>query len=287
MLTPKPFDLKLIIMGDNQVAFDSVCCAIIGVDPLSVDHIRLAAERGFGPTDLRQIRLSGDVTLEEAQRRAKGFQVGLIRVEKYFEGSHITAYAGPPPEPEHSNYCWGGCPGAMEEAIEILRAYDKQCDEKMPRIHVVFGAYEGPIPAKPGEKVVFIGDCATWKGQLGNELVQVESLYQNRGKRDPYYVQPQDIYGKMASVMARVTANRNNTYLRLSGCPVSVAEQVLTLVALSDVKNPYFDPAQVVTYNKGYLAWKSQQAFARLRGKAYQVHGAAPRGQAASKLPTD
>ena len=33
MLTPTPFDLKLIIMGNNQVAFDAVCCAIIGVDP--------------------------------------------------------------------------------------------------------------------------------------------------------------------------------------------------------------------------------------------------------------
>src|SRR5512140_3111358 len=42
MLTPKPFDLKLIVMGNNQVAFDAVCCAIIGLDPRSVEHIRLA-----------------------------------------------------------------------------------------------------------------------------------------------------------------------------------------------------------------------------------------------------
>ena len=284
MLTPKPFDLKLIVMGDNQVAFDSVCCAIIGVDPLSVEHIRLAAERGFGPTDLSQIALSGDVTLEAAKARARGFQVGLIRVEKYFEGSHITAYAGPPPEPEHSSYCWGGCPGAMEEAIEILRAYDKQCDEKMPRIHVVFGAYEGPIDAKPGEKVVFIGDCATWKGKINGDLVQIESLYQDRGKRDPYYAQHQDIYGKMASVMTKVTSNRKKPYLRLQGCPVSVAEQVLTLVALSDVKNPYFDPAQILTYNKGYLGWRSQQAMQRLRGKSYQIQGLTARGDAAPNM---
>jgi len=30
MLTPTPFDMKLIVMGNNQVAFDAVCCAIIG-----------------------------------------------------------------------------------------------------------------------------------------------------------------------------------------------------------------------------------------------------------------
>jgi len=27
--------MKLIIMGNNQVAFDAVCCQIIGIDPLS------------------------------------------------------------------------------------------------------------------------------------------------------------------------------------------------------------------------------------------------------------
>src|SRR5271165_282064 len=98
MLTPIPFDLGLIIMGNSQVAFDSVCCQIIGVDPATVDHIRMAAERGFGTMDLSKIEIGGDVTLEEARAKAKGFKVGLIRVEKYFEGSHITAYAGPPPE---------------------------------------------------------------------------------------------------------------------------------------------------------------------------------------------
>ena len=33
MLTPIPRPLNLIIMGNSQVAFDAVCCAIIGVDP--------------------------------------------------------------------------------------------------------------------------------------------------------------------------------------------------------------------------------------------------------------
>src|SRR5688572_27668532 len=77
MLTPIPRKMNLIIMGNNQVAFDAVCCQIIGLDPNEVDHIRLAAERGFGPTDLSKIEITGDVTLEKAQERAKGFKVGL------------------------------------------------------------------------------------------------------------------------------------------------------------------------------------------------------------------
>jgi len=46
-----------------------VCCAIIGVDPQSVDHIRLASERGFGTTDVSRVRITGDVTLDEAKAR--------------------------------------------------------------------------------------------------------------------------------------------------------------------------------------------------------------------------
>ncbi|MBT8494975.1 MAG: DUF362 domain-containing protein, partial [Deltaproteobacteria bacterium] len=164
MLTPIPRQMGMIIVGNSQVAIDSIGCRILGLDPRSVDHIRLAEEYGFGSTALEDVELGGDVTLEEAQKRAEGFQVGLVRVEKYFEGTNISAYAGPPPEGEQSDYCWGGCPGAIEEAIEVLRLFDETIDAKMPHIHVVFGAYDGEIPAAPGEKVIFMGDCAEWKG---------------------------------------------------------------------------------------------------------------------------
>jgi hypothetical protein len=284
MLTPKRFDLKLIVMGNNQVAFDAVCCAIIGLDPKEVDHIRLAAERGFGPLDLSQIRLGGDVTLAAARERAKGFEVGLIRVEKYFEGSKITAYAGPPPEAEHSDYCWGGCPGAIEEAIEILRLYDEQCDEKMPRMHVVFGAYEGPIDAKPGEKVIFIGDCAHYEGTVGGQLVKIENLYKERGTKDPHHARHDDIFAKMATVTAKVAAARNKPTVRLSGCPVSVAEQVLALVSLGGLKNPYLSGENIVTFNKGYLSWRAATLMQRLQGQSYQRPGPFARGQAAPEM---
>ena len=280
MLTPTPFPLKLIIMGNNQVAFDAVCCAILGLDANTVDHIRLAAERGFGTTDLAKIEVTGDVTLEEAQARAKGFKVGLIRVEKYFEGTNITAYAGPPPDSEKTDYCWGGCPGAIEEAIEILRLYDKETDTKMPRLHVVFGAYDGPIDAGPGEKVVFIGDCATWEGKLGDQLVQIRSKYKARETKDPHHAKHDDIYAKMVSVTTNLARMRNEPYMRMEGCPVSVAEQVLALVSLGKTKNPYFAPDQIAGFNRAYLGWRAVQAFQRLSGKAYQMPGACHRGNA-------
>ncbi|HWN66191.1 MAG TPA: DUF362 domain-containing protein [Haliangium sp.] len=287
MLTPSPFELGLVIMGNSQVAFDAVCCEIIGVDPRSVAHIRLAEEYGFGTADTDGVTISGDVTMEEAKQRAKGFRVGLVRVEQYFEGTNITAYAGPPPEREHSDYCWGGCPGALQEAIEVLRRYDESCDQKMPRLHVVFGAYEGPLDVQPGERVVFIGDCASWNGQIGNELVQISSTYRERDTKDPHQAVHDDIYKKMATTTAKLVANRNKTVVRLEGCPVSVAEQVLTLVGMSEIRNPYLAPDQILKFNRGYLGWRGRVMLNRLMGKRYQQRGNfQARGQAAPEVAT-
>jgi uncharacterized protein (DUF362 family) len=284
MLTPIPFPLHLVILGDNQVAFDAVCCHIIGVDPLSVEHIRLAHERGFGPVDLAAITLEGDVTLEAARARAKGFKVGLVRVEKYFEGTQITAWAGPPPEGERTDYCWGGCPGAIEEAVEILRRFDEHFDQRGPRIHVVFGKYEGPIPCQPGEKVVFMGDCAEWKGTLNNQLVTIRSTYKHRATKDPYHATHDDVFVKMAAVAAKVKRAGGEPYVRFEGCPVSVSEQVLALCFLLGAKNPIFDMKESIPFNRAYLQWRAATALRRLQGIPYQIHGACHRGDARPEL---
>ncbi|HSL94467.1 MAG TPA: DUF362 domain-containing protein [Thermoleophilia bacterium] len=266
MLTPVPFDLGLVIMGDNQVALDAVCCAIIGVDPGSVEHVRAAHEHGLGPVDLAAIEVSGDVSLEEARRRARGFKVGLARVEEWFEGSNISCHAGPPTEDGVPDYCWGGCPGTLVEAISVLRRFDAATDRKMPRVHVVFGAYEGEIPAAPGEKVIFVGDCTTWRGRIGGREVSVERLPPTYARTDPHDARHQDIYTKMALVTYRLLKAKGRDHVRLRGCPISVAEQVLMLANVSGAKNPYFDPRIVVDFNRAYLGWR----LAALRRGRYQ-----------------
>lgn len=287
MLTPIPFPLGLIIMGDNQVAVDAVCCAIIGVDPDTVAHIRLAADRGFGPTSLGDIRMVGDVSLNEAKERASGFRVGLIRVEDYFKGTHIRAHAGPPPGGSGGDYCWGGCPGAMEEAIEILRVYDAACDEKMPRMHVVFGSYDGPIDAKPGEKIVFMGDCATYHGFAAGRRLDLESLYVDRSEKSVYDASADDIYVKMAKVGWKLWQGRNEDVLRMPGCPVSVAEQALLLIRLARMSNPFLDPSYAFSFSHSYLSWRTRTALKRIFGEPYQQAGPSVRGAArpAQSLP--
>ena len=286
MLTPIPFDMGLIIMGNNQVAFDALCCHIIGLDPLSVEHIRLAYERGFGPVSLDKIEVIGDLTLEEAQKRAEGFRVGLIRVEEYFQGTNIDAYAGPPPDSDADDYCWGGCPGAMEEAIEIMRMFDDKTDEKTPRTHIVFGNYKGKIDAKDDEKVIFIGDCTSFHGTIKGKNVSFESAYLDRSSKSPYDAENPDIFRKMISVEKLWFQKRNDNVMRILGCPVSVAEQVLLLVKLGKLKNPYFDTSEVMTFSNCYFSSKTKMAIERLTGKPY-LRDDVERGDAKTLLNDD
>jgi uncharacterized protein (DUF362 family) len=291
MLTPIPFDLGLVIMGDNQVAVDAVCCRIIGVDPLSVAHIRMAWEAGFGPVEADAIPLAGDVDLAAAQARAKGFRVGLVRVEDYFADTNIRAYGGLPPARAHggsagataesSDYCWGGCPGALEEAIEILRMYDADASSKVPPTHVVFGRWDAPLDVKPGEKVIFMGDCAEYRGPLGNAGdVSVDSLYRDRKSMSPLDAKHEDIFVKIFRVARETRSLRRKDFIRLSGCPVSVAEQVLALVEHGGLPNPYLDLEVAPRFLSTYFSWRTRTMLQRLVGRAYNQAGPAERGLA-------
>ncbi|MEC7241202.1 MAG: DUF362 domain-containing protein [Myxococcota bacterium] len=283
MLTPIPFDMNLVILGDNQVAVDSVCSRIIGLDPAEIQHIALCAERGLGSLNLEDISIEGDVTLAEAQQQAAGFQVGLKRIETYLDGSKIKGYSGPPPAEEKTDYCWGGCPGALQESIEILRQIDTNYDEKLKPMHVVFGAYEGPLNVQPGEKVIFMGDCACWKGKIGDEEIDVQSLYLDpRKHKDPYHTKMTDIFVKMLVVLRNIFRRRKSQVVRVGGCPVSVAEQTLYVAQLGGVKNPYIQPSLARPFVASWIAWRFNQFTRWVRGAPYQrALGPDERGEAA------
>jgi len=55
--------LGLIIAGQDGLAVDAVCAAVMGLDPKKVKHLRLAYEKGLGNWDLNTIEIRGE-TLE-------------------------------------------------------------------------------------------------------------------------------------------------------------------------------------------------------------------------------
>lgn len=57
--TMDPFIGNVILASDDQVAIDAIAAKIMGFEPLDIDYIRIAHERGLGMGDVDQIDIAG------------------------------------------------------------------------------------------------------------------------------------------------------------------------------------------------------------------------------------
>jgi len=266
MLTPTPFDMGVILMGTNSCAVDTVGCHMVNVDPSDLIHLRLAAGRGFGPMDISQIDVGGDVPLEALQRKNRDFEFCLERIDDYFGAdSNLRCTIGRFPENHSPDYCWGGCPGALQEAMHIFRGFDAQVDGRMQKIHYVVGEVDGPLDLDPDERVVFAGDCTRWAGEIDGRPVRIDSGYRNTAEVDESKTPSYDMLAKVGRAMVHTTINRNSRYIRIRGCPVSVAEHVFYLAALGRIPNPLFDFRLLVPNTMDYARMRLHRAMNRLR----------------------
>jgi Pyruvate/2-oxoacid:ferredoxin oxidoreductase delta subunit len=55
----RPRPVGRILASPNAVALDAVMAAMMGLDPARVPTLRIAGDRGLGPTDLAAIRIDG------------------------------------------------------------------------------------------------------------------------------------------------------------------------------------------------------------------------------------
>lgn len=55
-----PVRSNVILAGVNMVSVDSVGSAVMGLDPLTIRHVQMAAERGLGTANLDEIRIIGE-----------------------------------------------------------------------------------------------------------------------------------------------------------------------------------------------------------------------------------
>jgi len=267
MLTPTPFDLGAIVMGTNACAVDTVGCHMVSVDPQELIHLKMAAERGYGPMDLEEIEVGGDFPLEEVREKTKDFQFCLERIDDYFpKGGNLTCTVGTFPEGHSADYCWGGCPGALQEAIHVLRGFDPEVENKMKKIRYVVGKVEGPLFLEPDERVIFAGDCTSWEGNLNGEKVKIEPSYRSPAAVDARKTQSNDMLMKLSSALWDCFENRNSRYVRMKGCTLSVAEHVNYLSSLGKVKNPNLDPRLSISATWAYWQMRAGRAMNRLFG---------------------
>jgi hypothetical protein len=263
MLVPEPFPLGLVIIGNNAIATDAVCCQIAGLDPRDVDHIRMTAERGWGPLDLADIQVDGDVTIEEARQRAEG-QLGAKRIDDDFNSdSTLEVHVGPPPDTY--NYCWGGCPGAFQEGLAVIQRLQPAVRTEARPLHIVMGAYDGEIRAEKDERVLFVGDCARWTGKVAGETVDIPFLYKQRHLVRPEHATAADLVQVILRYFRNRWRYRFRRVLRVPGCTVGVSEAVLYLAGLGRTKNPYFDLRLATRFMLNWVLLKVFRFFGKRR----------------------
>lgn len=253
MLTPTPFDMGVIVMGNNSCAVDTVGCHMVNVHPDDLTHLRYAAQRGFGPMDLDRIDIDGDIALEDLQQRNRGFEFCLERVDDYFKAdTGLRCTVGKFPEEHSPDYCWGGCPGAVQEAMHIFRGFDPGVDRQMGKLRYVVGQVEGPLDLEPDERVIFAGDCTCWEGKIDGQTVKIDSCYRSSNQVDESRTPSYDMLAKVGRAITHAALNRGSRWIRIKGCPVSVAEHVHYFAAFGKISNPMFDPRLLLPITLDY-----------------------------------
>ena len=257
-------------MGVNPCAVDTVCCHMVHVNPADLVHLRLASQRGLGPDRLEEIQVLGDFPLEEVREKTKGFRFCMERIDDYFGAeSHLSCTVGAFPEEHSPDYCWGGCPGALQEAMHIFRKYLPGVDREMRKIRYVVGKVEGPLELAEGERVIFSGDCTAWQGTIDGEKVAVRSSYIRNCERDVRKTKSNDLLLKTLGALWRCLIHRPSRHIHVKGCPVSVAEHVTYVSSIGKIGDPNFDPKLALPVSIAYWQMRINRLWNRMVGWAF------------------
>jgi uncharacterized protein (DUF362 family) len=257
MLTPSPFPMEAIVMGVNSCAVDTVGCHMVHVDPHDLIHLQFAAERGFGPIQLDEIEVSGDFPLEEVQEKTKDFEFCLEHIDDYFgKDSNLTCTVGTFPESHSPDYCWGGCPGALQEAMHIFRGFYPNVEKEMKKIRYVVGRVEGPLDLEEGERVIFAGNCTSWEGTINGQSVKIKNSYKTSTQVDESKTKSNDMILKFLSSIWQCFKNRSS----------SVADHVNYVAFIGKIGNPNLDPRLVISVNIAYWQMRLRRFLNRFFG---------------------
>jgi uncharacterized protein (DUF362 family) len=266
MLTPTPFPMGAIVMGTNSCAVDTVCCHMVHVDPNDLIHLRLASERGFGPMRLEEIEVGGDLPLDEVRAKTTDFEFCLERIDDYFGGdSNLSCTVGTFPEEHSKDYCWGGCPGALQEAMHIFRGFDDEVDTTMKKIRYVVGRVDGPLELEPDERVIFAGDCACWEGKVNGARVTIRPAYRTTHEVDVTQTKSNDMLLVTLRNAWQALSSAFSRHARMTGCPVTVGDHVNFLSVFGGIRNPYLRPALFMPINVAYWQMRAARFFNRFR----------------------
>ncbi len=168
---PYPVELGLLLGADDPLAADVVAAHIMGYQPEQVEHLRIAAERGYGSLKLEDIHIEGDYPLDELIAKPKG-KTRLFQVLSELD-TPIRFYAGRAAGTQ--TICDGGCEGALKGCLGTIEKRRPGSLARAKKGAIVTGVVQADI-IMPDAPVLLIGDCTRVEGTL-----QARSVYRVKG----------------------------------------------------------------------------------------------------------
>jgi uncharacterized protein (DUF362 family) len=152
-LSGKPVDLGVLIVGTNPVAVDAVCALAYGLTAQEVQYLQLAAERGYGPADLSQIELRGDLTLDALSALGQGIRHVDPNPENYPLPAQVKVLRSPKAE-------LAGTAGGLTEVFLLFEHGGMPWSKARETVLVL-----GPVPTVPAGKsdvatIIFLDDTS-------------------------------------------------------------------------------------------------------------------------------
>jgi hypothetical protein len=130
--------MGVVVAGDDAYAADAVACHLMEIDPESVPHLRLGAERGIGTLDLEEI----DVEPGDWRALAKPFAAPPNDLKIEFPDVNILDV--------------NSCSACQSTLTLFLKRYEKELREYLPGdATIAIGAGHDDLP--PG--TICVGNC--------------------------------------------------------------------------------------------------------------------------------
>ena len=149
----------MLVISENCLACDTVCCYLMGQDPHSIEHLELLYKRGMGPLDINDIEVINKDYLESKK-------MDYIMPDPNLEMSpNMHAYIGT------KKACLGGCVGMIKGILDtygLVKGW-----HSVGELNIILGDGLELTPEelvylkKNKKRNIVYGDCAKQYKKLG------------------------------------------------------------------------------------------------------------------------
>ena len=165
--------MNLLVASSDVVAVDATACRCMGIDPLEIGEIRVAAQLGIGvyeedKIDLRFEELSPDIEVMETDDTDFVSNEDIRRVRQFFRRPSHSPVAVAKRVHLHVGGTCIGCLANIRGGLDTLVHYGFPFERMTSDVHIVAGM-DVSIPAPLDGHVIVVGDCATLRLDFPDE----------------------------------------------------------------------------------------------------------------------